>query len=495
MTERHVEPLGQVRTKIVATLGPASRAPETLVALLHAGVDLFRLNFSHASHEEHSETFRRIRAASAATGREVGVLQDLCGPKIRLGPVAGDAVECHPDAIFTLARGRTVDDPHVLTCTYEQLADDLRPGDDVYFADGTVAMVVTDTAPGLARMRVTLPGRVRSHQGINLPGANLSVPCLTGKDLADLDWTATHPVDFVGLSFVREASDVARLRQELERRGSKARIVVKIEKPQAVERLDEIVVATDAVMVARGDLGVELDVARVPAIQKRVISACRRARVPVITATQMLNSMESSNRPTRAEASDVFNAVLDGSDAVMLSGESAIGQYPVEAVATMSRIAAQAETLLKSAPGPCGLVARIEAEKGSGRAALVQPITDAIVDSVRHAARRLDARLVVVATKSGRTALALSKQRYGPPTLALTDDPAIARRMTLYWGVTPLLCPVIDDHEKTVEFVRGWALHHELVRPGDHIIVVQGTMPGRSSHNAMIVVSVDAPEA
>ena len=492
MSSARVEPLGKVRTKIVATLGPASRDPETLRALVRAGVDVFRLNFSHASHEEHTETLRRVRIAADECGRVVAVLQDLCGPKIRLGPIHDDAVDCHLDDVFTLVKTRTSDDPHQFTCTYRDLPDDLGPGDDVYFADGTVTMIVTQTEPGLVRMRVTLPGRVRSSQGINLPGAALNVQALTEKDLLDLDWTAHNPVEYVGLSFVRQASDVTRLRAELDRRGSTAKIVVKIEKPQAVDNLDAIIAETDAVMVARGDLGVELDVARVPAIQKRVISACRQARVPVITATQMLNSMESSSRPTRAEASDVFNAVLDGTDAVMLSGESAIGHYPVDSVSMMSRIVSEAEAMMLASPEACGFVARAQAAGNSpARAGTVQPITEGIVEAVRLVTKRLKAKLVVVATRSGRTALALSKQRYGPPTLALTDDPAVARTMALYWGVTPLVCPVIADHEKTADFVSDWARRNDLAAKGDYIIVVQGTMPHHPCHNAMIVLAVD----
>ena len=270
-----------------------------------------------------------------------------------------------------------------------------------------------------------MPGHIRSNQGINVPGAGLSVAALTEKDLADLEWTATHEVDYVGLSFVRKAEDIALLRTELERRGSHARIVAKIEKPQALDNLDAIVAETDAVMVARGDLGVELDVTRVPAIQKQIIDTCNRARIPVITATQMLNSMETSSRPTRAEASDVFNAVLDGTDAVMLSGETAIGQYPIESVAMMSKIVSEAETLMfadfavetpwtwseSNRPG-------LAATDGSGgstqpvaRAGRVQPITESVVEAASHISRRLNAALLVVATHSGRTALALSKQR------------------------------------------------------------------------------------
>ena len=357
MTTHRREALGKVHTKIVATVGPASREPATLRALIEAGVDVFRLNFSHGTQDEHSATLRAIREAADDCGRIVAVLQDLGGPKIRLGDIPGDAVECHLGDEFELVKDRDSDDPRQLTCTYRDLPDDLKKDDVVYFADGAVAMVVIGCGGGRARMRVTLAGRVRSHQGLNLPGASLNVKALTEKDLGDLDWTAKHEVDYVGLSFVRQASDVLQLRRELERRGRQGvKIVAKIEKPQAVENLDAIVAEADAAMVARGDLGVEMDVARVPAIQKKVIAACHRARIPVITATQMLNSMESSNRPTRAEATDVFNAVLDGTDAVMLSGETAIGLFPVEAVETMSRIVTEAEAFffeyLATLPSP-----------------------------------------------------------------------------------------------------------------------------------------------
>jgi pyruvate kinase len=494
MAERHREPLGKVHTKIVATVGPASRDPATLRALVEAGVDVFRLNFSHGTHDEHSETLRDIRAVADECGRFVAVLQDLGGPKIRLGPIPGGAVDCALGDTFTLATERTGDDPHELTCTYCELPHDLKPGDDVVFADGAVAMVVCDCdrEAGRVRLTVTLAGRVRSSQGLNLPGADLKVQALTEKDLRDLDWTAENPVEYIGLSFVRHWSDVARLRQELNGRLIPAKVVAKIEKPQALANLDAIIAEADAVMVARGDLGVEVDVARVPAIQKKIIAACHQARVPVITATQMLNSMETSNRPTRAEATDVFNAVLDGTDAVMLSGETAVGAYPVEAVSTMSRIVTEAEALLLGDPSapwaaagarPPGLV--------RGRAGWVQPITESVVEAVRFVVRRLDAKLVVVTTQSGRTALALSKQRYGPPTVALTDDPVTARVMALYWGVNPLVIPRIADQETTSDFVHDWALGNHLVARGDHVVVVQGTIPDHPSHNAMLVQLVE----
>jgi pyruvate kinase len=497
MTMTRCEPLGQVRTKIVATLGPASRDPAVVRAMIEAGVDVFRMNFSHGDHAEHSRALEDVRAAAHALGREVAVLQDLCGPKIRLGDIAGGSVDCRAEDEFTLTDQPTAgDDPRVLTSTYPTLAADLQVGDDVYFADGAVAMTVVSAAGGAARLRVTLPGRFRSHQGINLPGAALSVPSLTPKDLVDLDWTATHDIDYVGLSFVRQASDVTRLRGELDARGRRAvKIVAKVEKPQAVANLDSVIAEADAVMVARGDLGVELDVAKVPAVQKQVIAACRRARVPVITATQMLNSMETSPRPTRAEATDVFNAVLDGTDAVMLSGETAVGAYPVETVETMSRIVREAERLA------CSLSphAAESPELGSslltpapGRAGYVSPVTEAVVEAVRSVAARLGATLVVVATHSGRTALVLSKQRYAPPTLALATDPFVARALALCWGVTAVHAPSLPEGEGVLRYAIDWARERGLVAPGDCVVAVVGQSPLQPLHNA-IAVEVVAP--
>ncbi|MFO0887846.1 MAG: pyruvate kinase [Isosphaeraceae bacterium] len=499
-----IEPLGKVRTKIVATVGPASRAPEMLAKLIEAGVDVFRINFSHGTHDEHTETLRNIRRLSAEMGRHVGVLQDLCGPKIRLGTIPGDAVACDFDAEFCLAsEPKKLDDPHQLSCTYQSLPDELEVGQSVLFADGTVAMDVTERGPGWARLKVTLPGRIRSNQGINVPSAALSVNALTKKDLHDLDWTTTHGVEYVGLSFVRRADDVVRLRDELNARKSRARIVAKIEKPQAVANLEAIIAEADAVMVARGDLGVELDVARVPAVQKQIIDACHRARVPVITATQMLNSMESSSRPTRAEASDVFNAVLDGTDAVMLSGESAIGQYPVDAVATMSQIAQEAETLMFSqfrAQAPwTWSIGNWPGANGHGapggnavaRSSQVLPITDAVVEAASAVCRRLGAALLVVATHSGKTALALSKQRNATPTLALTDDEEIARVMSLYWGVTALHVPELFRTGQVLAFADEWCRTHDLIDSGDRVVIVRGVIPNNPNHNALLVHEVE----
>jgi pyruvate kinase len=455
------------RTKIVATVGPASSAPDVLRRLIEAGVSVFRLNFSHGTHEGHSAVVSEIRAASRELGRDVGILQDLCGPKMRLGPLPGDLIDCAPDEEFTLVSRPTQADRE-LTCSYARLPDDLKVGETVLFADGTVAMIVTECQPGRARLRVTLAGRLRSRQGLNLPGSDLAVDSLTDKDLEDLDWTARHgdDIDFVGLSFVRAPQDVVRLRHELQTRKCRARIVVKIEKPQAVQHLEAIIAATDGVMVARGDLGVELDVQRVPAIQKRIIALCNAAHRPVITATQMLNSMEHSSRPTRAEASDVFNAVLDGTDAVMLSGESAVGAYPVEAVQTMRSICAEAESYLKTdRPAPAA---------SPSLATLIDSMTEAGVDAATLAARQLDAALIVVADDSGRSALALSNRRPAAAVLALTRTGEVARLLTLCWGVAPVRVPEATSAEGALALGVNLAKANGLLQTGQHAVLLRG---------------------
>jgi len=477
--------LPPVRTKIVATIGPASRAPAVLRQLIAAGVNVFRLNFSHGTHEEHTAALSDIRGASREAGRHVAVLQDLCGPKMRLGPIPGDLVECPLGEEFALVTERTSDNPRELTCSYQGLPNDLKPGETVLFADGTVAMTVTETRPGFAKLKVTLPGRLRSRQGLNLPGSDLAVKSLTEKDLVDLDWTARHAddVQFVGLSFVRSAEDVVWLRRELLARHCPARVIVKIEKPQAVRHLEAIVAATDAVMVARGDLGVEMDVQCVPAIQKQVIALCNQAHRPVITATQMLNSMEHSNRPTRAEASDVFNAVVDGTDAVMLSGETAVGEYPVETVVTMRHICSEAETYRKSRVK----AARVDTPPLTG---FVEPITEAAVDAACLVAQRLDAPLIVVATESGRTALALSSRRPAAMIVALTRTEQLARTLALCWGVTAKVQPDSATAEEELRTAIGWAKSRGLVRPGQFAVFVRGQVPGDDPSRAVLARQV-----
>ncbi len=485
MSETDAVKLAPNRTKIVATIGPGSRAPGVLRKLIEVGVDVFRLNFSHGTHDEHSAVLADIRTLSQELGQHVAILQDLCGPKIRLGPIPGDEVACPLGEEFTLVSERSSNGAQELTCSYPELSNDLTVGDRVLFADGTVGMVVTNTEPGRARLKVTLAGQLRSRQGLNLPGSELAVKSLTDKDLSDLDWTRRHAkdVDFVGLSFVRSANDVARLRRELQARECPARVVVKIEKPQAVLNLEEIIAVTDCVMVARGDLGVEMDVQRVPAIQKRIIALCNQAHRPVITATQMLNSMEHSNRPTRAEASDVFNAVLDGTDAVMLSGESAVGEYPVEAVETMGQICSEAEAYLASS----GRSSRAESISLSG---LIEPITEAAVDAAHMMTEELDAPLIVVSTETGRTALALSNRRPSATIVALTRTEQIARTLALCWGVLPLLRSDPSSAENELKFAIDWARAHSIVRSGQHAILLRGQIAGHPTSRAVLAGEV-----
>ncbi len=495
--------IDHVRTKIVATIGPASRDKETLRKLVRAGVDVFRLNFSHGAHEEHSRVLASIREVEAEEGVHIAVLQDLCGPKIRLGKLPGGSTECPEGSEFTLTNAPDAAlEPNMLTSTYVQLADDVEVGQEVLFADGVVAMKVVGRGSGWAKLRTTLPGVIRSSQGINVPSASLSVDALTPKDLVDLEWTAKNAVEYVGLSFVRQASDVIQLRRELEARGIKSRIVAKIEKPQALANLEEIIAETDAVMVARGDLGVELDVTRVPAIQKHIIDACHRARIPVITATQMLNSMETSSRPTRAEASDVFNAVLDGTDAVMLSGETAVGHYPIEAVTIMNRIAAEAEALLFSRLSGGGAWAwsaaawansEIDRAPTVARAGRVQPVTESVVEAASGISRKLRASLLAVSTNSGRTALVLSKQRNPALTLALAYDLSTARAMSLFWGVTPLTWPVLPEHIPVRSYIIDWCRARGLVDTGDLVVAIRGSLPDDPTHNEIVVFETPPP--
>lgn len=331
------------RAKIVATLGPATSSPETIRALVDAGLDVARLNLSHGTHEDHHTSYTNVRAAAEATGRSVGILADLQGPKIRLGTFPDGPVELVAGDEFTVTVEDVPGDRHQVSTTYKGLPGDVRPGDRVLIDDGRVVLECVKTTSTEVQTRVLIGGQVSNHKGLNLPGVAVSVPALTEKDEADLRWALEEGVDMVALSFVRSPSDAEDVHQIMDEVGVRVPLIAKIEKPQAVERLQDIIEVFDGVMVARGDLGVELPLENVPMVQKRAIERCRDKAKPVIVATQMLESMISAPRPTRAEASDVANAVLDGADAVMLSGETSVGRYPIETVETMARIVAAAE--------------------------------------------------------------------------------------------------------------------------------------------------------
>jgi len=491
-----------VRTKVVATLGPASRSEEAISGLVEAGVAVFRLNMAHGSLEEHAESLARIRRVSDVLDRPVGILTDLAGPKIRLGELPGGAVELVEGREVSFVRGESATGPDEMTVTYEPLVDELSPGDSVMLADGTISLVVTERNSDLVRCKVVQGGTVRSRQGVNLPGVRLSVPAMSPADWQHAEWAAGAGVDFVSLSFVRSAVEVKLLKELLRTRGSSARVVAKIEKREAIDNLESIVDAADAVMVARGDLGVETDVASMPMVQKRIIRACQRYQKPVIVATQMLDSMQHARRPTRAEATDVANAILDGADACMLSGETAIGEHPRLVVEMMRRIAFETEKQYLADRWRY-MEGRFLAERGTAGVPVqeflpspeflvegLHPITQAVVDGASRIAGELDARLFVVASRSGLTAIARSKRRGAVPTVGVSDHPATLRQMALYWGVTPLAGAASRDTAALLEHVCSWGLREGRLRPGDRILLVAGSGFGTDGHNMALVHEV-----
>jgi len=474
-------PARRSRTKIVATVGPACLKPEQLAELVQAGADVFRLNMAHGSLAEHTERLEVIRRTSTQLKRPIGVLADLSGPKIRLGELPGGAIDCLAGAEYRFVRGEQPLEPTDLTATYEPLIDELQVGDNVMLADGTVSMVVIEKGTDWARCRVVQPGLIRTRQGLNLPGVKLSAPAMDDEDRANAAWAADNGIDFVGLSFVRQPQDVQELKDLLRGRGSSARVIAKIEKQEALDQLDEIIAVADGIMVARGDLGVEIDVAQMPVVQKRIVASCHKHQKPVIIATQMLDSMQNSRRPTRAEVTDVANAILDGGDACMLSGETAIGKYPREAVAMMSKVAQATEEMLKD---------NVPQAPGSFRPDGLHPITAAIVYGAAHIAAELHARLIVVASHSGATAVALSKQRNYVPTVGLSDSPATLRQMCLLWGVIPVMSISTASEKEMLHDVASWGKAHGLVTANDHIVLIAGLGLHPGSHNQVVVQRV-----
>jgi pyruvate kinase len=485
-----------VQTKIVATIGPACAGEDHLAALIEAGVNVFRLNMAHADRREHEGNLCAVRRASQHAGKPVAVLMDLAGPKMRLGELPGGQLQCNVGArvrfVRSAASGSATADCPQLTTTYEPLIDELAKGDRVMLADGTVGLVVEAIAADYAECRVLQPGLLRSRQGVNLPGVKLSVPALGPADRENALWGARNEVDFVGLSFVRAAEDVRQLKTLLREAGSGAQVIAKIEKPEALEHLDEIVAAADGVMVARGDLGVEIDIARVAVVQKEIIAECRRRRKPVIIATQMLDSMQHSRLPTRAEVADVANAILDGADACMLSGETAIGEYPREAVEMMRRIAAATEPLC----GGRGLSQVSSDETGTVPFAADAPlplppalnlITEATVAAAGDLGQRLGAKLLVVASASGATALALAKNHCGVPAVGVSAAAATLRRICLYWGIWPVADAPLGDTAALVRFITDWGRAAGLLHCGDRIVLIAGTGLPVTAHNMILV--------
>lgn len=458
------------RTKIVATIGPASRAPERIGELLETGVDVCRINFSHGTLAEHAETVARIRAAAGGNSAAPAILGDLCGPKIRLNDVAGGKITLERGAVVRITRGTEPSTPERLTTNFPTLIDEVRPGERILIDDGLVRLLVTEKRADELEAACTVGGELSGRKGVNFPDTHISAPALTDKDRRDAAWAAETGLDFVALSFVRSAADIEQLRELLGAAGSRAQIVAKIEKREAVADLDRIVAAADAVMVARGDLGVELEVWKVPLIQKDIVRRCRAAGVPVIVATQMLQSMVTNPTPTRAEVSDVANAIYDGVDAVMLSAETAAGAYPALAVDMMQRIAEATEGYLNRYVDPPPREPSPQQQRA-----------DAAVAAVAHAAvaaaERSDARLVAVWSTSGATVRRVAQHRLPVPVIGVSNDAVVCRQMNLLFGVTPLLVPPADHPGRMAEKLDTRLVGLGLARPGDPIVVVTSTRP------------------
>lgn len=477
-----LHPADYSRTKIVATVGPACRAPDKLRELIKAGVDVFRINTAHGSRAEHQTTLEDVRQASDELCRPIGVLVDLAGPKIRLGKLLEDPYECKLGAEVRFVRGTLSSDPAEFTCTYPSLVDELSAGDRVMLADGTVSLEVVEQTESVAVCRVTGPGVLRSRQGVNLPGVALSVPAMTEADVNNAVWAAEQGADFISLSFVRSPREVRELKELVRSHGSRAVIIAKIEKSEAMEQLDEIVLTAGGVMVARGDLGVEIDLAETPVAQKRIVDTCQRLAKPVIVATQMLDSMQTASRPTRAEVSDVANAILDGADACMLSGETAIGKYPREAVEVMHRVMLSTERTLARTHADNIPIAALTG---------VHSITAATVFGATEIASRVDARLIVIASHGGATARVKAKFRSLVPVVGVSDKPETLRRMSLFWGILPVPGAPVRDGPRLREFIDDWGRRSGLLSKGDRVVYVTGSDVIAHAHNVVVVQEVE----
>ena len=453
------------RTKVVCTIGPASAGREQLDRLVAAGMDVARLNFSHGTHAEHAEVIRLIREGEPRWGRPVAILQDLQGPKVRLGTfgaAGGVRVDLEQGRAFTLCARPVAGSAERASITHPEYLRRLGPGDEVWMDDGMIQLRVEAASADEVRCRVVVGGRISDHKGVSFPRVELPMSCLTDKDRGDLRFGIAHGVDFVAVSFVRSASDVEEVRAFLKSQGAELPLVAKLERHEIIANLAGILALVDAVMVARGDLGVDVPLEDVPHLQKEIIRQARRAKIPVIVATQMLESMVTHLRPTRAEVSDVATAIFDGSDAIMLSAETATGRYPAEAVEVMARIAERAEqAVLEAEP-------RRRTDRGTG-------FPEAIADAAATAARTLNARAVVAFTESGFSARLISGERPVVPIIALTPSPAVRRRLALSWGVSSRLIRKVETTDEMLEEVEATLLGDGTVRPGDVLVIISGS--------------------
>jgi pyruvate kinase len=474
------------RTRIIATIGPASNTPETIARLLEAGMDVARLNFSHGTHEYHAHSIALLREAAREAGRPLAILQDLQGPKIRTGPLTdGQPVQLVAGTLFAITtKEMTAGTASRVSTTYKALPRDVHRGDRILISDGLIELQVLDTSEDEVQTEVVVGGELREKQGINLPGVNVSSPSLTMKDVLDLEFGLEHEVDYIALSFVRRADDIVDIKERIAAAGKNTPVVAKIEKPEALDDLDEILRLSDAVMVARGDLGVEIPTEQVPPVQKQIIEACNQAGIPVITATQMLDSMIRNPRPTRAEASDVANAIFDGTDAVMLSGETASGNYPVASVRMMASIIEAAEKSGRQQERALSPVLHIEPDG---------TIAQAISAATRAIVAAMPIHAIVALTLTGNTARLVSRQRPAVPILACTPWETTYRRMNLLWGVTPVMVPYTDRLLKVSRHVYETLVSNHFANPDDMVILIGGhPLATLGSTNFIKIVRVDS---
>ncbi|MEM9816060.1 MAG: pyruvate kinase, partial [Cyanobacteria bacterium P01_D01_bin.6] len=457
------------RTKIVATIGPATQKPEVLRSLIEAGATTLRLNFSHGTHEDHQRSVRLIRQVSFELNQPVGILQDLQGPKIRLGRFEDGSIHLNKGDEFTLTSRSLPGTARISSVTYEPLAQEVPNGATILLDDGKVEMQVesVDQDQGELHCRVVVGGVLSNNKGVNFPGVYLSIKALTEKDKKDLVFGLGQGVDWVALSFVRNPQDVLEIKELIANAGKRVPVIVKIEKHEAIEQMDAILSLSDGVMVARGDLGVELPPEEVPILQKRLISTANRLGIPVITATQMLDSMVNNPRPTRAEVSDIANAILDGTDAVMLSNETAVGKFPVEAVATMAKVALRIEQE--------NLGYDTQDMVGSPRS-----IPNAISQAVARISSQLNSSAIMTLTKSGATARNVSKFRPTTPILAITPQVDVSRQLQLVWGVRPLIVLDLPSASQTFQAAMNIAQEKGFLREGDLVVMTAGTLQGVS---------------
>lgn len=454
------------RAKIVATLGPATSSYENIRAIIDAGVDVARMNLSHGTYDVHEEVYANVRKAADASARAVAVLVDLQGPKIRLGKFEAGPYELAVGDVFRITTEDIVGNRDISSTTYEGLPADVKAGDPILIDDGKVTLRVTDTDGTVVTTVVEVPGAVSNNKGINLPGVAVNVPALSEKDEEDLRWGLGLGADLIALSFVRSADDIVRVHEIMAEEGRKIPVIAKIEKPQAVDNLEAIIDAFDGIMVARGDLGVELPLEAVPIVQKRAVELCRRMAKPVIVATQMLESMISSPRPTRAETSDVANAVLDGTDAVMLSGETSVGEFPVITVQTMARIIESTEEHGLDRISPLGTKPRTQG--------------GAVTLAAAEVAEFVEAKYLCVFTQSGDSARRMSRIRSRIPMFAFTPIEGIRRRMALTWGIRAFLVDSVTHTDAMFRQVDDTLLELGLAEVGDVVVVISGSPPGTS---------------